>query len=230
MIRHIVVLASGTHGQIRYTSLVIIGDRWLYVWIIPIAKQVVIGPLSPDWTQALERIAGPAWRPSVSICQHENLLVHRLELLHGPKEEKLARLVAATSRSVSPETEVRTHLVPMKDPWDFEEVYAALHDFARAVSLQSRGGRVSRPHHHGHPRRANLPVPADRIASLAGQAPAVVAAGPATPARPDRLLLDHRPGPVEVRSPRDPIPPGPQTSHSRSSSRASTRAMPSSTA
>jgi transcriptional regulatory protein RtcR len=96
------------------------------------AKQVVIGLLGTrlDADTRAERWA--SWRPSVSICQHENLLVRRFELLHSPKEEKLAGLVADDIASVSPETEVRTHLVAMKDPWDFEEVYAALHDFARA--------------------------------------------------------------------------------------------------
>src|SRR5262249_48168290 len=36
--------------------------------------------------------------------------------------------IAATS----PETVMRTHHVEFKDPWDFEEVYGGLHDFARA--------------------------------------------------------------------------------------------------
>jgi transcriptional regulatory protein RtcR len=101
------------------------------------AKRVVIGLLGTrlDADTRSERWA--SWRPSVSICQHENLLVHRFELLHGPKEEKLAQLVAGDIASVSPETEVRAHLVPMKDPWDFEEVYAALHDFARAYPFNT---------------------------------------------------------------------------------------------
>lgn len=77
------------------------------------------------------------WRPSVAICQHENLLVRRFELLYLPKEESLAGLVAADIASVSPETEVRLHLIPMKDPWDFEEVYGALHDFARAYTFDT---------------------------------------------------------------------------------------------
>ena len=77
------------------------------------------------------------WRPSVAICQHENLLVRRFELLYLPKEESLAELVGADIASVSPETEVRLHLIPMKDPWDFEEVYGALHDFARAYTFDT---------------------------------------------------------------------------------------------
>ena len=103
----------------------------------PNAKRVVIGLLGTRLDADTRTERWVSWRPSVSICQHENLLVHRFELLYGPKEEKLAQLVAADIGSVSPETEVRTHLVPMKDPWDFEEVYAALHDFARAYPFNA---------------------------------------------------------------------------------------------
>src|SRR5947208_1727835 len=71
------------------------------------------------------------WRPTVSLCQHEELLVHRLELLHDSRSAKLAELVAADIASVSPETEVRLHSVYFADPWDFEEVYGRLADFVR---------------------------------------------------------------------------------------------------
>jgi transcriptional regulatory protein RtcR len=100
-------------------------------------KQVVIGLLGLrlDAGQGTDR--WNSWRPSVAICQHENLLVHRFELLHEPKGTKLAQLVAEDIVSVSPETEVRTHSVAMKDPWDFEEVYAALHDFARGYAFNT---------------------------------------------------------------------------------------------
>jgi transcriptional regulatory protein RtcR len=100
-------------------------------------NQVVIGLLGTRLDADIRPDRWAAWRPSVSICQHENLLIGRFELLHGPKEEKLAALVAADIASVSPETDVRTHLVQMKDPWDFEEVYAALHDFARAYPFNT---------------------------------------------------------------------------------------------
>lgn len=103
----------------------------------PNAKRVVIGLLGTRLDADTRTERWVSWRPSVSICQHENLLVHRFELLYGPKEEKLAQLVAADINSVSPGTEVRPHLVPMKDPWDFEEVYAALHDFARAYPFNT---------------------------------------------------------------------------------------------
>ena len=72
------------------------------------------------------------WRPTVSIFQQEDLLVDRLELLRQKKFQRLADLVDQDVRHVSPETVVRHHLVEFEDPWDFEQVYGQLHDFARA--------------------------------------------------------------------------------------------------
>ncbi|HKQ50432.1 MAG TPA: RNA repair transcriptional activator RtcR [Phycisphaerae bacterium] len=92
---------------------------------------VIVGLLGTT----LDRGDGPdrwaAWRPTVSLCQHEDLLVRRLELLIDPKIESLAKQVAVDIRSVAPETDVRTHAIDLRDPWDFEEVYGALHGFAR---------------------------------------------------------------------------------------------------
>lgn len=72
------------------------------------------------------------WRPTVSCCQHDDLLVRRFELLAQPSFEELARTVARDLRQVSPETEVRIRTVEMKNAWDFEEVYGTLHEFARS--------------------------------------------------------------------------------------------------
>jgi transcriptional regulatory protein RtcR len=72
------------------------------------------------------------WRPSVGLCMHEDLRVDRFELIHGGMHEGLARYVASDIAGVSPETEVRPHLLDFADAWDFEEVYGKLLDFARA--------------------------------------------------------------------------------------------------
>lgn len=71
------------------------------------------------------------WRPTVSLCQHPDLVVGRFELLHQAPHRDTARCVAADIGRVSPETEVRLHPHDLKNPWDFEEVFAALHEFAR---------------------------------------------------------------------------------------------------
>ena len=76
------------------------------------------------------------WRPTVDLCRHEDLLIRRFELLGQPGARRLAEEVAADIRTVSPETEVRLHDLPIGDPWDFEEVYGALHDVFRAYPFR----------------------------------------------------------------------------------------------
>lgn len=69
------------------------------------------------------------WRPSVSLCQHEDLLVNRFELLYEPKFSAVLQQVCEDIASMSPETTIVPHAVAFDDPWDFEEVYATLHNF-----------------------------------------------------------------------------------------------------
>ncbi len=71
------------------------------------------------------------WRPTVSICMQEDLRVDRFILLHGSYHRRLAEFVMDDIRDVSPETEVVQQLLDFDDPWDFEEVYGKLLDFAR---------------------------------------------------------------------------------------------------
>jgi len=71
------------------------------------------------------------WRPTVSLCQQEDLLVERLELLHQAKHARLAREIRGDIELVSPETLVRCHELDFEDPWDLEQVFGALHEFAR---------------------------------------------------------------------------------------------------
>ncbi|MEM9597790.1 MAG: RNA repair transcriptional activator RtcR [Acidobacteriota bacterium] len=83
----------------------------------------------------LDASDGPArwekWRPTVSLCQQEELLVARMELLCSPSAQQLAERIRLDIETVSPETEVRVHPVEPKDPWDFEQVYGVLYQFAR---------------------------------------------------------------------------------------------------
>lgn len=94
-------------------------------------KTVVIGLLGPVLDSGRHLDRWEKWRPTVSLCQHDDLLVDRLELLHEKKFISLSKTVAADIASVSPETKVQIHEVQFDDAWDFESVYGALHDFAR---------------------------------------------------------------------------------------------------
>ncbi len=87
-----------------------------------------------DRAQGSERWS--KWRPTVAMCQQEDLLISRLELLVEPKFADLAKRVVADIAKVSPETEVVVHEFALKDPWDFQEVYERLYDFVRVYDFQ----------------------------------------------------------------------------------------------
>ncbi|MFP2958362.1 RNA repair transcriptional activator RtcR [Myxococcus sp. 1LA] len=94
-------------------------------------KTVVLGMLGTT----LDNGQGPQrwtrWRPTVALCQQEDLLVHRLELLHPPNATSLAATLVEDLQQVSPETEVRPRTLDIQNPWDLEETYGALLDYVR---------------------------------------------------------------------------------------------------
>ncbi len=71
------------------------------------------------------------WRPTLSLCQQEDLLIDQLVLLFEPSYQKLADQVTNDIHIVSPETSVNHHHIHYDDPWDFETVYSALFDFSQ---------------------------------------------------------------------------------------------------
>ena len=70
------------------------------------------------------------WRPTLSLFQHENLLIDRLELIGGQAAPACRQLVKDLAM-VSPETNVRHLDLDIANYWDFEEVYGSLHDMVR---------------------------------------------------------------------------------------------------
>jgi transcriptional regulatory protein RtcR len=95
-------------------------------------RTVVLGLLGPTLDAGHGANRWQRWRPTVSLCQHDDLLIHRLELLHQRQYSGLYDQLDRDVKSVSPETEVRSHVVDMDDPWDFEQVFETLHAFARS--------------------------------------------------------------------------------------------------
>ncbi|ANJ71059.1 RNA repair transcriptional activator RtcR [Ralstonia insidiosa] len=77
------------------------------------------------------------WRPTVGLCQQDDLVIHRLELLHDARSRSLFERLRDDIAAVSPETEVRSVEVSLRDPWDFEEVYSTLHDFTRGYAFDT---------------------------------------------------------------------------------------------
>jgi transcriptional regulatory protein RtcR len=127
-------------GTVREIDFDVAGNYIYYAnalsYKICLMKRVVIGLLGTnlDYRKPLDR--WNHWRPSVSLCQHEELLIHRFELLYPQKYRPLAETIKEDIQSVSPETAVTLHLADIQQPWDFEEVYGVLHDFARAYAFK----------------------------------------------------------------------------------------------
>jgi transcriptional regulatory protein RtcR len=97
----------------------------------------VIGLLGTKLDSGRTQDRWARWRPSVGLCQHEELLIGQFELLYEVRQSELAKTIADDIRLVSPETTVCLHPVQLRDPWDFEEVFAALYEFARGYNFQT---------------------------------------------------------------------------------------------
>ncbi|MCL2523782.1 MAG: RNA repair transcriptional activator RtcR [Betaproteobacteria bacterium] len=70
------------------------------------------------------------WRPTVGLCSQPDFPVHRLELLHNPRDKALAGRIVDDIGAISPATGVRPFELALTNPWDFEEVYTKLRDFS----------------------------------------------------------------------------------------------------
>src|SRR3954447_16249170 len=86
-------------------------------------KTVIIGLVG----SVVDAGSGPTrwqrWRPTVSLCRHDDLIVDRFELLYQKKYQKLTDQVTDDLKNCSPETAIAHHVVDFADPWDFQEVY-----------------------------------------------------------------------------------------------------------
>jgi transcriptional regulatory protein RtcR len=99
-------------------------------------RTVILGLLGPTLDRGKGSERWEHWRPTVSLCQHDDLLVDRFELLHERQFAALSQTICQDIAAVSPETEVRPHLIQFTDAWDFESVYGALLDFARGYAFK----------------------------------------------------------------------------------------------
>lgn len=98
---------------------------------------VVIGFIGTQLDSGLGAGRWEKWRPTVSLTQHEDVLVHRFELLYTPRHAALAGQVRADIASVSPDTAVNLVAIDLADPWDFGEVYTAMYDWVKAYPFDT---------------------------------------------------------------------------------------------
>lgn len=105
---------------------------------LPMKKTVVIGFVGIQLDYAGKGSARwEKWRPTVALCQQEDLVVHRLEVIHDARSRSLAERIGNDVARISPETEFKRLEMELRDPWDFEEVYTALHDLARSYPFDT---------------------------------------------------------------------------------------------
>src|SRR5258708_2801485 len=97
---------------------------------------VAIGLLGPTLDNGFGPKRWERWRPSVSLCQQPSLAIARFELLHQRTFDDLAGVLAGDIRQASPQTTVRSRHIEFTNPWDFEEVYSALHGFVRGYPFK----------------------------------------------------------------------------------------------
>lgn len=71
------------------------------------------------------------WRPTLSLFQHPDLPIQRLELLHDNHSQALADQLTLDILEEQPNTQVIHQNVNFASPWDFECVYGELFDFVR---------------------------------------------------------------------------------------------------
>ncbi len=92
--------------------------------------KVVIGFIGSQLDSGVGSGRWEKWRPTVSLTQHEDLVIDRLVLFYDRKYQSLLQILTEDIASVSPETDVTPVEMTIADPWDFGQVYAALFDFA----------------------------------------------------------------------------------------------------
>ncbi len=81
--------------------------------------------------QGLGKRRWKRWRPNISILLHDDLQIDKFVLVHHSKETELADITVNDIHQISPQTEVITYVVDYDNPWDFEQVYSQLLDFAK---------------------------------------------------------------------------------------------------
>lgn len=91
-------------------------------------RNVVFGLFDPDWDGGDPATRCQRWRPTVSVLANSDFPVARFILLVQSPFLDQARLAVEDMQAASPFSEIELRVNSFHDPWDFEEVYAYLHD------------------------------------------------------------------------------------------------------
>ena len=102
-------------------------------------RTVVIGLLGQVKDAGTGQDRWERWRPSVALCQQEDFLVDRFDIIHSDKHSALLEVVTEDIARVSPETEVVPHTMELDNPWDFEEVFGEFYSIFSILYLFRKG-------------------------------------------------------------------------------------------
>ncbi|MBY6160092.1 RNA repair transcriptional activator RtcR [Mameliella alba] len=94
-------------------------------------KNVVLGFLGTQLDVGRTR----RWKPTISLVTHQDFPVDRLEILYDMRFQRLAHHVQREVQETNPDTEVILRNLDLSNPWDFQEVYGKLFDFARGYGF-----------------------------------------------------------------------------------------------
>ncbi|MBZ1393608.1 RNA repair transcriptional activator RtcR [Psychrobacter pacificensis] len=99
-------------------------------------KTAVIGFLGTTLDNGFNDKRWQRWRPSVSLCLHDDLLVDELHILYSKRDKRLFNVIVDDVAKVSADTKVIGHRVTLASPWDFADVYAELYDFVTGFAFR----------------------------------------------------------------------------------------------
>ncbi|PCJ15940.1 MAG: transcriptional regulator [Candidatus Cloacimonadota bacterium] len=94
-------------------------------------KKVIIGFLGTTLDKGQSSQRWEKWRPTIDLLSFDDLVFDRFELLYDQKYKKLCDVIYQDCLQVSPETTINKHLIDIQSPWDFENVFSTLFDFAK---------------------------------------------------------------------------------------------------
>ncbi|MCC5612050.1 RNA repair transcriptional activator RtcR [Nostoc sp. CHAB 5834] len=102
-----------------------------------VRKVVVFGFIGTNLDSGYSEKRFEKWRPTVSLFQHDDFIPHRLELLSASSNESRAvSQVMEDCKALRPQSTIANIKLDIKDPWDFQEVYGELHEFARNYQFE----------------------------------------------------------------------------------------------
>lgn len=76
------------------------------------------------------------WRPTIAANWQDDLPMDRYEILYQMRSKPLLDQIVSDIKEISPKTEIVLHQMEFDDAWDFEEVFAKMHDFCESQNFR----------------------------------------------------------------------------------------------